>query len=64
MEGKEDWKEIIAGLVFSVFETVGPTPVVCFPEDLDELQQLNVAMKTISLLMGESVYQEGEQLDS
>ena len=65
MEGREDdWKGIVSGLIFSVFETVGPTPVVCFPEDMDDLSQLAIAMKSISLLMGESVYQEGEQLDS
>ena len=61
---EDDWKGIIAGLIFSVFETVGPSPIVCFPEDMDDLSQLNVAMKTISLLMGETVYQEGEQLES
>ncbi len=57
-------KDIIKGLLFSVFEYDGPTPIVCFPESMSDLDKINISMKTISLLMGERTYQDGEILDS
>ncbi len=54
---------LISSIVLSVFENSGPTPVVYFPEDMDNISLLLIAMKTISILMGESIYQDGETLD-
>lgn len=47
----------------AVFDEEGPTPKFCYPEDLDFAWQLQIAMKTISLLMGERVYQDGEKFE-
>ena len=57
-------KDIIAALIMSTFDVDGPVPKVCFPDTMDYSNQLLVAMKTISLLMGEQVYQEGKLFDS
>ncbi|MHA1721368.1 MAG: ADP-ribosylation factor-like protein, partial [Promethearchaeota archaeon] len=57
-------KQIIAGVVYSTFEREGPIPKICFPKTMPEEKQLTIAMKSISLLMGESVYQEGNELES
>lgn len=56
--------EIVKGLIYSVFEDEGPLPIVTFPEDMDELTRLTIAMKSISLLMGDQVYQGGTEIDS
>jgi len=50
---------IIKSLVFSLFDEDGPTPKIYWPSDMDEAARLLIAMKTISLLMGDSVYQNG-----
>ena len=50
---------IIKSVVYSEFTDQGPTPQVYWPKDLDELGRTIIAMKTISLLMGDSVYQDG-----
>ena len=66
VQNKEKEKKIgnlISSIVLSVFENSGPTPVVYFPEDMDNISLLLIAMKTISILMGESIYQDGETLD-
>ena len=66
VQKKEKEKKIgnlISSIVLSVFENSGPTPVVYFPEDMDNISLLLIAMKTISILMGESIYQDGETLD-
>jgi small GTP-binding protein len=55
--------EIIKSIVYSLFDDDGPTPIIYWPEDLDETARLLVAMKTISLLMGDSVYQNGTTID-
>ena len=51
---------IIKAVVLSVFDSNGPSPLICWPEDLDEQAGLLIAMKTISLLMGDSVYQDSD----
>lgn len=51
---------IIKAVVFSVFiDESGPTPIFCYPTTIDQPNQMNIAMKSISLLMGEGVYQSG-----
>ncbi len=55
--------EIIKSIVYSLFDDDGPTPIVYWPEELDEAARLLVAMKTISLLMGDSVYQNGTTIE-
>jgi small GTP-binding protein len=40
-----------------VFDDDGPTPKIYWPNNMDEASRLLIAMKTISLLMGDSVYQ-------
>ena len=57
---KEPESSIIKAVVLSIFDENGPTPKVFWPEDLDEQAGLLIAMKTISLLMGDSVYQDSE----
>ncbi|MCF2140908.1 MAG: hypothetical protein K9W44_12700 [Candidatus Lokiarchaeota archaeon] len=57
-------ENIIKGIIFSVFESEGPIPIVCIPEIIPEHQQLLISMKSISLLMGEQVYQDGQEIDS
>ncbi|MFX1237396.1 MAG: ADP-ribosylation factor-like protein [Promethearchaeota archaeon] len=59
----ENKQEIIKAIVLSIFDEEGPTPAFFIPEDLDELARSMIAMKTISLLMGDSVYQNGDQID-
>lgn len=49
--------EIIKSIVLSVFDEDGPTPKIYWPSNMDESSRLLIAMKTISLLMGDSVYQ-------
>ncbi|NHJ25591.1 MAG: hypothetical protein EAX89_13490, partial [Candidatus Lokiarchaeota archaeon] len=55
----ENKSEIVKAIVLSLFDDDGPTPKVYWPEDMDENSRLLIAMKTISLLMGDSVYQDG-----
>ena len=57
---KEPESLIIKAVVLSIFDENGPTPKIFWPEDLDEQAGLLIAMKTISLLMGDSVYQDSE----
>ncbi|MHA1296701.1 MAG: ADP-ribosylation factor-like protein [Promethearchaeota archaeon] len=56
-------QEIIKSIVFSVFDEDGPTPVLYWPNDMEENARLLIAMKTISILMGDTVYQNGESTD-
>ncbi|MFX1568505.1 MAG: ADP-ribosylation factor-like protein [Promethearchaeota archaeon] len=56
-------KNIIKALVLSIFDENGPTPKIFWPTDLDESAGLLIAMKTISLLMGDSTYQNGESTE-
>jgi hypothetical protein len=50
---------IISAIVLSIFDENGPTPKISWPEDLGEQAGLLIAMKTISLLMGDATYQDG-----
>ena len=52
-------KELIKSIILSIFDEEGPTPLVYWPQDIDETARHLIAMKTISLLMGDSVYQDG-----
>jgi small GTP-binding protein len=54
---------IIKSIVFSLFDDDGPTPKIYWPETMDESSRLLIAMKTISLLMGDTVYQNGTSTD-
>jgi len=55
---------IIKALVLSIFDENGPAPKIFWPTDLDESAGLLIAMKTISLLMGDSTYQNGDSTES
>jgi GTPase SAR1 family protein len=54
---------LIKAVVLSIFDEKGPTPKVIWPMNLDEKSGLLIAMKTISLLMGDSVYQDSQGSD-
>ena len=54
---------IIKSIVLSLFNDDGPTPVIYWPETMDESSRLLIAMKTISLLMGDTVYQNGNSTE-
>jgi len=60
----EQKNSIIKSIVLSLFDDDGPTPKIYWPTTLDESSRLLIAMKTISLLMGDSVYQNGTSSDS
>jgi len=55
---------LIKAIVLSIFDEKGPTPRVFWPNDLEEKSGLLIAMKTISLLMGDSVYQDSQGSDA
>lgn len=54
---------IIKSTVLSIFDEEGPTPKIYWPESLDEGARLVIATKTISLLMGDVIYQNGNTID-
>ncbi|MFX0077168.1 MAG: ADP-ribosylation factor-like protein [Candidatus Hermodarchaeota archaeon] len=54
---------IIKSIVLSLFDDDGPTPKIYWPETMDESSRLLIAMKTISLLMGDTVYQNGNSTE-
>ncbi|MHA2287824.1 MAG: ADP-ribosylation factor-like protein, partial [Promethearchaeota archaeon] len=54
---------VIKSIVLSLFNDDGPTPVIYWPESMDESSRLLIAMKTISLLMGDTVYQNGSSTE-
>ncbi len=56
-------KNIIKSLILSIFDDEGPTPKIFWPENLDEGARLLIATKTISLLMGDVIYQNGDTID-
>ncbi|MBY9016843.1 MAG: hypothetical protein KGD68_14230 [Candidatus Lokiarchaeota archaeon] len=60
----EQKNDIIKSIVLSLFDDDGPTPKIYWPTTMDESSRLLIAMKTISLLMGDSVYQNGTSSDS
>ncbi|MHA1805232.1 MAG: ADP-ribosylation factor-like protein [Promethearchaeota archaeon] len=62
MNGKND-QNIIQSIVLSIFEENGPTFVNKWPSSLSEQDALLIAIKTISLLMGDKVYQSGTDIE-
>ena len=56
-------KQIIKSIILSIFDEEGPTPKIYWPQDIEESARLLIAMKTISLLMGDAVYQNGTDID-
>ena len=56
-------KQIIKSVILSLFDEDGPTPKIYWPRDIEESARLLIAMKTISLLMGDAVYQNGTDID-
>jgi len=56
-------KDVLKSVILSIFDEDGPTPVVCWPIDMDEGARLIISMKTISLLMGDSTYQDSYETD-
>jgi small GTP-binding protein len=56
---EESKLNIINAVVLSIFDENGPSPKIFWPDDLDEQAGLLIAMKTISLLMGDATYQDG-----
>ena len=56
-------ESLLYGLVFSIFDEEGPSPRFVWPETLDYGWQLQISMKTISLLMGERTYQDGNKFE-
>ncbi|MFX0060126.1 MAG: ADP-ribosylation factor-like protein [Candidatus Hodarchaeota archaeon] len=56
-------KEIIKSIVFSLFDDDGPMPKIYWPNNMDEAARLLIAMKTISLLMGDAIYQNGTKVE-
>jgi len=56
----EEQNSLFFILSFSMFSDVkGPVPVYCYPESIEESTRVEIAMKSVSLLMGEAVYQAG-----
>ena len=51
--------ETSSTIVLSVFEKEGPVPKICVPDYISEDNQMIIAMKSISLLMGDQIYQNG-----
>ncbi|MHA1726389.1 MAG: ADP-ribosylation factor-like protein [Promethearchaeota archaeon] len=62
MNGKYD-QNIVQSIVLSIFDENGPTPINKWPLSLSEQDALLIAIKTISLLMGDKVYQSGTDID-
>ena len=58
-QDNESKSNIIKAVVLSIFDENGPAPKIYWPHDLDEQSGLLIAMKTISLLMGDATYQNG-----
>ncbi|OLS12319.1 MAG: hypothetical protein RBG13Loki_4076 [Promethearchaeota archaeon CR_4] len=56
-------ESLLYGVVFSIFDDEGPSPRFVWPENLDYGWQLQISMKTISLLMGERTYQDGDKFE-
>ncbi|MFX1500508.1 MAG: ADP-ribosylation factor-like protein [Promethearchaeota archaeon] len=55
--------DIIKVVVLSIFDENGPTPRIYWPDDLEDQAGLLIAMKTISLLMGDATYQDGTDVE-
>jgi len=55
--------KVIKSIILSIFDESGPEPVVIWPESMEKMATMLIAMKTISLLMGDSTYQDSFQID-
>ncbi len=60
---KEKNDNIIKSVILSIFEEEGPTPRIYWPDDIEEVARLLIATKTISLLMGDVIYQDGDTIE-
>jgi len=60
---KEKNDNIIKSVILSIFEEEGPTPRIYWPDDIEEVARLLIATKTISLLMGDVIYQNGDTIE-
>ena len=56
--------ETSSTIILSVFEKEGPVPKICIPDIISEDNRMVIAMKSISLLMGEKLYQDSDFFDS
>jgi GTPase SAR1 family protein len=56
-------RNVIKAIILSVFEDEGPIPIVYWPESLKDNARSLIAMKTISLLMGDKTYQDGTGIE-
>ena len=56
---QSDNPNIVKNVLFSIFEYDGPTPIISYPSTLSLKHNLQISIKSISLLMGEEIYQEG-----
>jgi len=65
MEQNNQDNSIIKLVILSIFEEDGPIPVLFWPinSEVDDYARHLIAMKTISLLMGDAVYQDGTEFD-
>ncbi|MFX0073356.1 MAG: ADP-ribosylation factor-like protein, partial [Candidatus Hermodarchaeota archaeon] len=54
---------IIRAIVLSIFDEDGPTPKIFWPNDLEETASFLIATKTLSLLMGDAIYQDGDSIE-
>jgi small GTP-binding protein len=56
-------KPILKSIILSEFGNEGPNPIVYWPNTLERRAGLLISMKTISLLMGDSIYQDSYEVD-
>jgi len=56
--------ETSSTIILSVFEKEGPIPKLCVPNNISEDDRMIIAMKSISLLRGEQLYQDSDFFDS
>lgn len=60
---KMDNRNILKSVILSIFDEDGPTPLIYWPEDMNDSAKLLISMKTISLLMGDSTYQDSYETE-
>ncbi len=56
-------RQVIKSIVLSEFGSDGPIPVIYWPKSLEKRAGLLISMKTISLLMGDSTYQDSSEIN-
>lgn len=54
---------IIKSIILSIFDDIGPTPILKWPDTINDEDGLLIAIKTISLLMGDKIYQSGTETE-